>query len=153
MALKVYFSRSSKIGSYAIRWLTHSHWSHCALYDPETDTVIEATWPHGVVETPLHEFCMRAEEVAFREFDCDLQTADRALALARSQIGKPYDVRWIFGYLLHRPDWQSLLQWVCSELILWAFLGAGLVTYRPEALKIVAPDHLWIIDKTSGKRA
>lgn len=142
MSVIVIFSRSRTLGSAAIRRGTFSDWSHCGLYDPETATVIESTWPAGVVETPLSEFVTRRriDAWAYREFEH--WDAATVLGRARSQIGKPYDKTAILGFVANR-DWQEDDSWFCSELIAWA--AVEYLPFTPELMHRITPQYVWAL--------
>ncbi|KAG0188260.1 hypothetical protein DFQ28_005152 [Apophysomyces sp. BC1034] len=65
-------------------------------------------------------------------------------AAAASQIGKPYDYTAILGLGLRR-DWQQDDAWFCSESVAWAFDSAGHPLFRPDSLRRVTPQHLWML--------
>lgn len=135
--VRVLFSRSRLPGSYLIRWLTWSDWSHCALYDDTTDTVVEATWPGGVREVPLVDWILDKREWAYRDFAI---WPREVIDIARTQVGKKYDWTGIFAFVLQR-EWQDDRAWFCSELIGWAAMT--LLPWRPELVHRVTPQMLW----------
>lgn len=54
--------------------------------------------------------------------------ADAFHAFLRSQLGKPYDIAAIMGFLLER-DWQNPNAWFCSELVAAALAACGWFPY------------------------
>jgi uncharacterized protein YycO len=64
-------------------------------------------------------------------------------AYLKSQLGKPYDTKWIFGYALHR-DWRNPDSWGCSDLVMAAFEMSGYYILRPEALDRTSPRDIVI---------
>ena len=44
-----------------------------------------------------------------------------------------------------RRDWQDDAAWWCSELIPWAAKQAGTDLFRPDALRRITPEHLWML--------
>jgi uncharacterized protein YycO len=76
----------------------------------------------------------------------DIPVADEpaAIAAARSQVGKPYDLWGVLGLGIKR-QWQDDGAWWCSELIPWAAKQAGTDLFRPEALRRITPEHLWML--------
>ena len=70
----------------------------------------------------------------------DIPVADEALAIAaaRSQVGKPYDLWGVLGLGIKR-NWQDDEAWWCSELIPWAAKQAGTDLFRPDALRRITP--------------
>lgn len=143
--MQVIFCASRKIGAMAIRAVTWSKWSHVAIVDG--DEVIEATWPHVRVR-PLADLLTSQSRHAVVDLPCRSPAA--AIAAARSQIGKPYDLSALFGLLMHR-DWQEDDRWFCSELVAWAFDQAGSPLFRPEAMHRITPEHLWMLSPERQK--
>lgn len=60
---------------------------------------------------------------------------------AAGQIGKPYDWAGILGYGLRR-NWQEKDAWFCSELVAWAFQGAGHPILRAKDVWRITPRDL-----------
>lgn len=135
--MQVAFFRSRTIGSWLIRLVTWSEWSHVALV--HEDRAIEAVWPR-VREVTLAEIVAAHSEYVVVEIPASLGV----LLAAREQIGKPYDWAALIGMLIHR-DWQEEGSWFCSELVAWAFARGGAPLFRPEALHRVTPQHLWML--------
>lgn len=135
----ILFSRKRLPGSVILRAWMHSRFSHCAFVDTATGTVIEAV-PGGVREYPLADTLNGAsyyEIVQFPSNDPSL-----VLALAREQIGKPYDWKGVLGFWLRR-NWQDDSAFMCSELLAWAFAEAGEPLFRREAHRI-SPETLYL---------
>jgi len=63
---------------------------------------------------------------------------------ARSQVGKPYDIGAIFGFVARR-NWEKTDKWFCSELVAWAFSQANEPLFRPGTFSRVTPQHIWMI--------
>lgn len=102
--------------SAAIRWFTWWKHSHVVLISPDVLHFIESTHGKGVVLGSLTEFICRD--------GCELRMIphpdpDAVWARAAGEIGKPYDWRYVYGWLVHRA-WQDPAAWSCSELIAWA---------------------------------
>ena len=112
MTIKLLFSRSHQLGSYFIRWITWSDWSHVEFVTDD-GFVIGAVYPGGVMKYPL---ATRLAESSAYEY-CTVVKGDyqKALDFLTKQIGKPYDVTAIFGILTHR-DWEEDDRWFCSEM-------------------------------------
>lgn len=131
--MKILFSRSRLPGSYLIRWLTFSQWSHVALLMDNGD-VIEATWPK-VRKSNIKEFVRAHPDFVIRYLDGD---EDRVL----SQIGKDYDISGLFMFLNPWRDWTTDDKWFCSELIAYA---TGLFTENSR----VSPQMLYLVSKST----
>lgn len=140
-AVRLLFSTTENPFSSLIRAATWSRWSHVAIIE-DGDTVIEAAALHGVRRVTFVDAINRAKDAALVE----LRSADPAavIAAAASQIGKPYDYTAILGIGLQR-DWQEDDAWFCSELIAWAFDAAGQPLFRPDCMRRVTPQHLWMV--------
>ncbi|WP_368565474.1 YiiX/YebB-like N1pC/P60 family cysteine hydrolase [Pseudoxanthomonas sp. UTMC 1351] len=133
------FSKRRSLGSMLIRYFTWSRWSHVGLV--AGDRVIESIAGHGVREVPLAS-AIRGQDYRFEHLPCANPAA--VIAAARSQLGKPYDIGAIFGFL-GRRNWQGRDAWFCSELIAWAFEHAGAALFRADRVHRVTPEHLWML--------
>lgn len=137
--ITVVFTRRRSIGSLALRTWMHSRFSHCALLDPDTGTVIEAV-ASGVQERPLQDLIHDASHHEFVRIPCRNPWA--VLAAAREQVGKPYDWKAILGFWLRR-SWQKEDAFICSELVAWALDVVGEPVVRREAYR-VSPEALYL---------
>jgi len=137
--MRVLLCTTDKIGSRIIRAVTWSRWSHAAIIDG--NEIIEAVWPRVRVSSLAW-----AIETHPRWTVIDIPVADEsaAIAAARSQIGKPYDLWGVLGLGLKR-QWQDDDAWWCSELIPWAAKQGGTDLFRPDALRRITPEHLWML--------
>lgn len=136
--VKVLFCTSQLPGAVVIRGVTWSQWSHCALIDG--DEVVEAAWPK-VRASKLADVIAAHTSWAIVEFPCEDPAA--AIAAARSQIGKPYDLMGAVGLAFHR-DWQNEGQWWCSDLLTWAIMKGGTIIFRVEEIKRTTPGWLFL---------
>lgn len=130
--MKILFSRSKLPGSYLIRWMTFSKWSHVALLLDNGD-VVEATWPKVRVSN-IKDFINAHPDYEIRYLDGN---AD----LVMKEIGKPYDVFGLFMFLNPWRDWTTDDKWFCSELIAHA---TGMFT---EAAR-VSPQMLYLVSRS-----
>lgn len=138
-SIHLLFSTSRHPMSAVIRACTWSHWSHVALV--AGPCAIEAVTT-GVRKVPVLEAMDHAKRGAIVELPC--RDPEAVIAAAASQVGKPYDFTAVIGLGLHR-DWQEDDAWFCSELVAWAFEQAGEPLFRPEAVRRVTPQHLWML--------
>ena len=138
--MQLIFSRSRTIGSPLIRLATWGTWSHCGILTPE-QTVLEARWPQGVVETPVEQFRAHASHHA----EATIATPDDAagIAWARRQIGKPYDTFGVLSLGIQR-DWEDPEKWWCSEFVEAALIAAGRRRFRHGSRRIT-PQHSWMV--------
>ena len=92
--------------SVAIKYLTHSTWSHAAFYtgDPGAE-LIEADAEQGVHTTPLTEYFHLNTRIC-RPVRLSLADQAAVLAFMRASVGKTYDLQNVFDlirYLLPQP--------------------------------------------------
>lgn len=137
--MKVLLCTSNLPGAAIIRWLTGSQWSHCALVHGEL--AIEAAWPR-VRKVPVETIMRQHTKSIVIDIPCKDDTA--ALYAALSQVGKPYDLTALIGWLSGR-DWQETDSWFCSELVAWAFEQAGSPLFRDGTMSRVTPQNLWMV--------
>ena len=138
----VLFSKRQHPGSYLIRAVTWSSWSHCELLHEDGQTLIGAAAPHGVVHDTLQNRLTIAESVVRMDFPGDFSAAWQ---FAESQFNRPYDWSGVVGLGLHR-DWEADDKWFCSELVGAALHAAGFMPYRADILRRLTPQHLWMLD-------
>lgn len=139
-SIQLLFSTTRHPFSGLIRAATWSRWSHVALV--AGPHVIEAVALGGVRQVSRGYALQRASEHCL--VDLPAHNAQAIIDAARSQIGKPYDWTAVAGLGLHR-DWQEDDAWFCSELVAWAADQAGESWFRPEALRRITPQHLWML--------
>lgn len=137
--MRVLLCTSDLPGAAIIRWLTGSQWSHCALL--RNGMAIEATWPR-VRLAAEHTLLTAAPKSVVVDLPCADEEA--AWAWACGQVGKPYDLTALVGWLSGR-DWQEEDSWFCSELVAAAFEKSGSPLFRDGTLTRVTPQHLWMI--------
>jgi hypothetical protein len=131
--MKVIFCRSHLPGSYAIRALTFSRWSHVALILPD-GRVLEATWPK-VQPTTVEAVIAAHSAYEIRE----LGIPEHRIPWLLDQVGKYYDLGALAMYLNPWRDWTENDRWFCSELLAAAmdlFNEAGRVS--PQMLYLVS---------------
>jgi len=138
--ITVIFSKNHLPLSWFIRAFTFSKWSHCAVVDGTK--VVESTGAKGVNEGSLFSFIDRNYTYATRKFTVTKEQKQIILDTMRSQIGKKYDFRAIFGMPFKR-DWQEDDCWFCSELIAYAFDKAGVPLVSKNAVHRVTPEDIW----------
>ncbi len=142
--MKLVFCNSNMIGSWIIRKLTFSRWSHVAIVDG--GTVIEAVWPR-VRRVPLAHVIKTHRDHEFAEIDVELESV--ALSFAGSQIGKRYDWRALFGLITPTRDWERPEQWDCAELVSAAInAGARRPIFRDKAR--VTPQMTYLLSKANA---
>lgn len=137
--MKLFFCTNDLPAAVAIRVFTWSDWSHVAIIDG--DEIIEAVWPRVRV-SKLEEAKNKYESWVIAE----VKTRNDAeiIKAVRSQVGKPYDIGAIFGFVARR-NWEKTDKWFCSELVAWAFSQANEPLFRPGTFSRVTPQHIWMI--------
>ncbi len=137
--MKLFFCTNDLPAAVAIRVFTWSDWSHVGIIDG--DEIIEAVWPRVRV-SKLEEAKNKYESWVIAE----VKTRNDAeiIKAARSQVGKPYDIGAIFGFVARR-NWEKTDKWFCSELVAWAFSQANEPLFRPGTFSRVTPQHIWMI--------
>lgn len=117
-----------------IKLRTNSNYSHVAYIDPLTGLLIESAGGIGVRVTTFEKFIEKypKHHVAVIFVPCTKYTRQFMI----NQIGKPYDKKAIWGYLINR-DWNDPNAWTCSEL-----LAAASGVYRLGATNRISPQHL-----------
>lgn len=138
----ILFSRRVHPGSWLIRAVTWSEWSHVELVLPD-GRLLGAAAPHGVVYDTLENRLSIASEVAMMQLPGD---EDAALAWAVQQLGRPYDWLGVAGVGLHR-DWEEDDRWFCSEFVAAAMKVSGYEPYRPVVMRRLVPQHLWMLNQ------
>lgn len=133
----------TSIVSWIIRLLTWSRYSHVAIIDPKTTWVVEADHVDGVKYNLLSKF-FKTSTPEIRKLAC--KAPDLAVKFAKSQLGRPYDLGFIFGWLFRR-DWQDNTKWACSELVAWAVERAGTFIFSEDRMNRITPEHLYMISQ------
>lgn len=145
--MKVILTRGRTVASVAIRCrLTLArgkteHWSH-ALVVMGDGSVIDSTFQKGGVRRRSAEEALRhASEMLV----LDIKLPDEAAAEAWlvSQLGKPYDWRACWGFLVGSRDWTDDYAWFCFELVA-AALAAGGLDADADASRVTGNDLLAI---------
>lgn len=137
MKINLRFVRNEGFVSRAIGWQTWGpggDWSHVDFALP--DGYLGSQAPDGVQLRPL-DYCKPTAELK-----CYIEVPDdggeKVLEWAHSQIGKPYDYKSIFGFLIKR-DWRDDSAWICSEYVAYAFMQAGYPILNTQYCNRVSP--------------
>lgn len=140
--MRIAFARRAALGSWLIRLFTFSRWSHCAIV--EGDTVVDATFWHGVRRSPLSDFLAHYE---VEMVDIELGPfGEYAGMWLEMQIGKKYDWAALVALPLRRK-WSDPDKWFCSELVAATLWAGGRPVFREDISRIV-PQHLWMLQWT-----
>ena len=154
--LELSFVTEDTLGSAAIRWFTHSNYSHVDIITPDGHR-IGARTDHPVYSLqPLGEDIAHAgvqkrpmDYAPFTRDDrliipCSGMKFDLAYSWLNEQLGKPYDRGGLFAsFLLDRTDWRHDGQWWCSELGTVFIEKAGFPVCRTPANRM-SPNDCYI---------
>lgn len=164
-AITLQFSSSTAWQSGVIRRLCHSVFSHVDLVLDEG--LLGASGPDkklhdpgGVLIRSFHpwDYSIR------RRVTIKTDKADAIVALAQSQLGKPFDQSALYSFLSNpaapdKRDWRDPVCWFCSELMTWVLESASFFPY-PLIVHMdrVSPSDLllllnpWVDPKTFWQR-
>jgi hypothetical protein len=140
-ALSLIFARGHSLGSWLLRVLGNSRWSHVAVVDG--DHVIEARAWHGVVRTPMVEFLARCSAVERLDVECPNPGA--GLEYARSRIGCGYAWRRLLALLLHVRLPHNDGAEYCADLAEDAIEAAGRPRIRPDRRHRLTVEHCYMV--------
>ncbi len=102
-----------------IRFVTWDKFSHVALVSSDMLYVVESTHGIGVRKIPFKMFHSRYRDgIELRLIPHP--HPEQVWARAESQLGKPYDNSFIYGWLFRRTNWQDPEKWACAEVLAWA---------------------------------
>ena len=135
------FSRRNHPGSWLIRTVSWSEWSHVEIILPD-GRLLGAAAPHGVGLSTYEERMSIAAHAATMCVPGDMNTA---AAWGETQLGKPYDYVGVVGLGLHR-DWEKDDKWWCSEFAAEFLVQGGFAPYRADAIQRLTPQHLWMLN-------
>lgn len=139
---RVLLMRGRGFISSSIRVATRSIWSHCAFWDGNTNTKIEAWQGSGVVERPNTDWT-----------DIDVFTLEGAtteqwqiiLDHARNTLGAGYDYAGVMAFITKaRITDQVIPQWFCSSLVQYCCARAGIPLQERVSYREVSPHMIGI---------
>lgn len=125
-------SRDDTLGSDLISWFDQG-FSH-------VDTRLDSGWLLGarddvvVVDNRLYPSGVQIRPPGYRKFsktmlfaiECTFEQKDAFNTYQRSQLGRPYDSKAIWGFVFGR-DWREADSWICSELAAASLEQAGII--------------------------
>lgn len=141
--MRLLFCNSDKIGSWIIRKLTFSKWSHVAVCINDTE-VIEAVWPK-VRQTTIHHVIDTHKEYKFAFIHVPHE--EKAITFLKNQLGKRYDWRALFGILTPNRDWSREDEWDCAELAASSINRGSAYDLFKDAAR-VTPQMLYLLSNT-----
>ena len=133
--MKLILCRGNTIGSWLLRTVMWSKWSHAAILDG--GCVTDSTLLQGGVRWHIvDEFFTHYPSYELREIEVDEPAARAWLA---EQVGKRYDWTALLSWVVRR-DWQEDDSWFCSELCEAMISKFGKPRFRETASRI-SPRH------------
>jgi len=156
--LELSFVTEASLGSQAIRWFTHSDFSHVDIITPDGYRIgarsDHPVWAPDLLDgrgLHLHAGVQkRIMDYAPFTLDCRLRIpvnhdCHQAWAWINAQLGKPYDKHGLFSsFLFDRPvPWYDERAWWCSELATVFVHNAGFPACRTPASR-VSPNDCYI---------
>lgn len=138
MTVTLQFSTEEGLGSHAIRWFTHSDYSHVDVVWPDADgSLYGARFNGGVKLRPADyaTFTKRTRVV----IPCSESQSKAFYLFLKEQEHKQYDFAAILGFAMAR-DWRRDDDWFCSELVTAALIEAVIVRVATPANRITPND-------------
>jgi uncharacterized protein YycO len=140
--MKLLFTRRRHVGSWLIRMVTWSNFSHVDVIMPN-GTLIGASAPDGVERVKMSSRLDKASKAIV--MDIPVGSHEVAFSFLHSQLGKPYDYAGVAGIGLHR-DWQEEDKWSCAELVAKALSEAGQKPFDAEFHHRITPQDLLMLN-------
>lgn len=129
--IRVRFTGSPLPGSWIIRLLTSSPYSHVeSLLDYKDNHSIAAVMGKGVVIGKINRWLRRETVITI---PCTRKQAEKYNDSLFTQLDSKYDWSGLWGWVADR-DWQDPSKWFCSELIAYAL-------FQADILKFLTPPH------------
>jgi uncharacterized protein YycO len=140
--IQLLFTRRRHLGSWLIRFVTWSEYSHVDIL-LDGKYLIGAIAPDGVVVNKVNDRLQRASKAVIMELP--VVSISKAQDYARSQIGKPYDWLGVIGIGLHR-NWQENDKWSCAELAAMALDAGGQRPFDSKFHNRITPQDLLMLN-------
>lgn len=136
--MKLLFSRRHHIGSWLIRMVTWSEYSHVDLV-LDDGLLIGAIAGEGVVLSKVSERASMSSKMVLMEIPVKDMAASEAFAIG--QLGKQYDWLGVIGIGLKR-NWQEDDKWSCAELVASILAAGGQRPFDSKFHHRITPQHL-----------
>jgi hypothetical protein len=133
MTITTQFITEASVGSWMIRYGTHSDFSHVDVVLPNGNLLgarSDTATPGVAIRHPNYATFTRCSRVII---PCTKEQEDNYYKFLYAQLGKPYDWKSIVGFAIDR-DWRETDSWFCSELDIAGKEVAGI-------LKIATPSN------------
>ena len=136
--MKLLFSRRHHLGSWLIRMITWSEYSHVDLV-LDDGLLIGAIAGDGVVLSKVSERAVMSSKMVLMEIPVKDMPASEAFAIG--QLGKQYDWLGVIGIGLKR-NWQEDDKWSCAELVASILAAGGQRPFDSKYHHRITPQHL-----------
>lgn len=136
--MKLLFSRRRHIGSWLIRFVTWSEYSHVDLVLDDS-LLIGAIAGDGVVLNRFSDRLAKSSKAVTMEIPVKDMAASEAFAI--SQLAKKYDWLGVIGIGLKR-NWQEDDKWSCAELVASILAAGGQRPFDSKYHHRITPQHL-----------
>jgi hypothetical protein len=140
-AIKLQFVCEAALSSEAIAWFSSGHFSHVDAIMPDGTLLgarsdSEGGQPSGVRRRPPGYATF--SKCVVMTVPCNDYQACGFYSFLESQIGKPYDWRAIYAFILNR-NWREDDSWICSELVAAAGEASGILPMLYLAANKITP--------------
>jgi len=139
MAIKIAQYKGKSWISKIIKFVSRGEYSHTAIM-LEEDYIVEAWQGSDSVRViqSLSSGHIPGTEVDIYSIDLGKKQEERFRKFVQDQVGKPYDLWGIHGFLWRR-DTQRSQSWFCSELFAAAYQEAGKKLYNDTEPSQISP--------------
>lgn len=145
--MKLLFTRRHHIGSWLIRMVTWSEYSHVDIV-LDDEFIIGAVAFKGVQKIRLDDRLAKASKSVV--MDIPVKCLQDAEAFAIAQLRKPYDWLGVVGIGLKR-NWQEDDKWSCAELVASVLSEGGQKPFDSKFYHRITPQHLLSLNFTKVK--
>lgn len=136
--MKLLFSRRWHLGSWLIRFITWSEYSHVDLV-LDDNLLIGAIAGDGVVIGKINDRLAKSSKAVMMHIP--VKELDVSEAFAIGQLGKQYDWLGVIGIGLKR-NWQEDDKWSCAELVASILAAGGQRPFDSKYHHRITPQHL-----------
>ena len=135
----IQFVTEAGLAAFLIRWFTHSDYSHVDFVLAD-GRLLGARSDRGVQIRPA-DYATFTHKLRVT-IPIGTEKAQNVYAYALEQIGKPYDMKAIFGFMFNQ-HWEDDDAWFCSNLVAAAFKKGSFPLLNPLAsVKRITPGDI-----------
>jgi uncharacterized protein YycO len=136
--MKLLFTRRRHLGSWIIRFVTWSEYSHVDLLI-DNQSLVGAIAFDGVVLSNVEARLSKASKAVL--MDIPVKDIELSKEFAVNQLGKKYDWLGVIGIGLKR-NWQEDGKWSCAELVAKILAEGGQKPFDSKYHHRITPQHL-----------